>query len=311
MILAADRGWVSAELRVVFGALVSVALYGAGVVAYRRYGRTWAALAAAGAGIGGAYVTIAAAGAVYDFLTKPEALVAAAWVAAVGVGTALVWDTQTTAALGLVGAMLGPAIVEGDVSTAGSVFVAVMLVATVVVTVWRRWLETMAAGALTSLPLAAALLGEHDAGHDTSTAAVVAAFSLIFFAAGIGHDARPARPRFGAELVPFAGTAFAIVGGLLGFALALQVDGDSPTGVAVAALSVWLISLAAAFAYQVALGRDRLQRVTTALLPRASRSPLPPSSASSRVRRRASPCSRSRSSISPACRSCAGAPSAT
>ena len=158
LILAADRGWVSAELRVVFGALVSVALYGAGVVAYRRYGRTWAALAAAGAGIGGAYVTIAAASAVYDFLTKPEALVAAAFVAAVGVGTALAWDTQTTAALGLVGAMLGPAIVEGDVSTAGSVFVAVMLVATVVVTVWRCWLETMAAGALTSLPLAAALL---------------------------------------------------------------------------------------------------------------------------------------------------------
>jgi uncharacterized membrane protein len=266
LVLATDRGWVSAELRVVFGALVSVAVYGAGVVADRRYGRTWAALAAAGAGIGGAYVTIAAAAAVYDFLTKPEALVAAAFVAVVGVGTALVWDTQTTAALGLVGAMVGPAIVEGDVSTVGSVYVAIVLGATVVVTLWRRWLETLVAGALTSLPLAAALLFEHDVGHNTSTAAIVAAFSLIFLGAGVGHEIRPTRPRHGAELVPLVGTGLVIVGGLLALGLALQIDGDSPTGVAVATVTVWLVSVATACAYQVGVGRPGLQRVPTALL---------------------------------------------
>ena len=87
--------------------------------AYGRYGRTWAALAAAGRA-SGARTRLAAAGAVYDFIGKPEALLGAAFVAAVGVVTAVRWHTQMTAVLGLVGAMLGPTLIEGGVSVAGS-----------------------------------------------------------------------------------------------------------------------------------------------------------------------------------------------
>jgi uncharacterized membrane protein len=265
-ILAADRGWVSAELRVVLAALVSAALYGAGVVAYRRYGPTWAALAAAGAGIGGAYATLAAAGAVYDFITKPEALLGAAFVAAVGVVTAVRWNTQMTAVLGLVGAMLGPAVIEGDVSVLGSALVTIVLGATVALTVWKRWLETMAIGALVCFALALGVLAELDPGHDTPAAVVAAAFSMLFLAAAVGHDVRRARPRFWAELVPAAIGAFLAAGTLIALAVALQVDNDSPVGVVATLAVVWLVDLAGAIGYQLAGRRTNLQPVTSTLL---------------------------------------------
>jgi uncharacterized membrane protein len=265
-ILAADRGWVSAELRVVLSALVSAGLYGAGVLAYRRYGPTWAALAAAGAGIGGAYATLAAAGAVYDFITKPEALLGAAFVAAVGVVTAVRWNTQMTAVLGLVGAMLGPAVIEGDVSVLGSALVTIVLGATVALTVWKRWLETMAVGALVSFALALGVLAELDPGHDTPAAVVAAAFSVLFLAAGVGHDVRRARPRFWAELVPAAIWAFLGAGTVIALAVALQVDNDSPVGVAATLAAVWLVDLAGAIGYQLACRRTNLQHVASTLL---------------------------------------------
>lgn len=265
-ILAADRGWVSAELRVVLAALVSTAVYGAGVFAYRRYGSTWAALAAAGAGIGGAYATLAAAGAVYDFIGKPEALAGAAFVAAVGVVTAIRWNTQMTAVLGLVGAMLGPVVIEGDVSVLGSALVAIVLGATVVLTVWKRWVETMAVGALVSAALALGVLVELDPGRDTAAAVVAASFSVLFLAAGVGHDVRRPRPRFGAELVPVAIWAFLGAGVVIAFAVALQVDEDSPIGVATTLAAVWLVDLAGGIGYQLARRRTSLQHVASTLL---------------------------------------------
>ena len=265
-IIAADRGWVSAELRVVLGALVSTALYGAGVLTYERYGRTWAALAAAGAGIGGAYATLAAAGAVYDFIGKPEALLGALFVAAVGVVTAVRWNTQMTAVLGLVGAMLGPALIEGGVSVSGSAFVTIVLGATVVLTVWKRWLETMAIGGLISFALALSLLAELGPGHDTRAAVVAATYSVLFLAAGLGHDLRPPRPRVGEELVPAAIEAFLGVGALLPLVVALQVDPGSPVGGPVTLAAVWLAELSAAIGYQLARGAAPLRRVVSSLL---------------------------------------------
>ncbi len=269
-ILAADRGWVSAELRVVLGALVSAAIYGAGVFAYGRYGRTWAALAAAGAGIGGAYATLAAAGAVYDFIGKPEALLGAAFVAAVGVVTAVRWNTQMTAILGLVGAMLGPTLIEGGVSVEGSAFVTIVLGATVALTVWKRWLETMAIGGVVSFALALGLLGELSPGDDTAAAVVAATYALLFLAAGIGHDLRPPRPLLGEEIVPATVAAFLGAGALVPLVVALQVDPGSPVGVPVTLAAVWLAELAIAIAYQLVRGAANLQRVVSTLLFAAS-----------------------------------------
>ena len=265
-VLAADRGWVSAELRVILGALISVALYGAGLVAYRRYDRTWAALAAAGTGIAGAYVTIAAAAAVYDFLGKPAALLAAAFVAAVGVATAVAWDTQTTAVLGLVGAMAGTAVLEGGFTVVGTGLAAVVFAATVVLTVWKRWLETMVIGGLTGVALTAGLLGSQDVGDDTGSAVVAGAFAALFVAGAIGHEVRPARPRFGAELVPAAGEAFLLVGVVIMLSVSSQVDGGSPAGVVVILAGLWLGMLVAAVVYQVVLGGARLRHIPITLL---------------------------------------------
>ena len=62
-VLAVDHGWIGHEGRVGLGGAASVLLVLAGIELRRRYGTTHAALAAAGAGIAGAYVTLLAASA--------------------------------------------------------------------------------------------------------------------------------------------------------------------------------------------------------------------------------------------------------
>ena len=171
-----------------------------------------------------------------------------------------------TAVLGLVGAMLGPVVIEGDVSVLGSALVAIVLGATVVLTVWKRWVETMAVGALVSAALALGVLVELDPGRDTAAAVVAASFSVLFLAAGVGHDVRRPRPRFGAELVPAAIWAFLGAGVVIALAVALQVDEDSPIGVATTLAAVWLVDLAGGIGYQLARRRTSLQHVASTLL---------------------------------------------
>ena len=110
-VLAVDRGWIGPDARVLFGALASALLFGAGLWVQRRDGETYAALAAVGAGIAGGYATLLAAASLYHLLPAPAALVAATAIAGAGVATALVWDSQIVAGIGLVGALLVPAAV--------------------------------------------------------------------------------------------------------------------------------------------------------------------------------------------------------
>ena len=77
-VLAANRGWISAELRLGFGAAASLAVFAGGFWLKRRFGTTYAALAAVGAGIAGGFATLLAASALYGFVSEPWALVAAA-----------------------------------------------------------------------------------------------------------------------------------------------------------------------------------------------------------------------------------------
>jgi len=73
-VLAANRGWINEEMRVAFGATASALVFGAGLLLRARYGQYWSALAAVGAGIAGAYATVAAAAARYDLLPDGLAL---------------------------------------------------------------------------------------------------------------------------------------------------------------------------------------------------------------------------------------------
>jgi uncharacterized membrane protein len=71
-VLASNRGWIDDRARVALGAIASMLAFGAGLFLRARFGQYWAALAAVGAGIAGAYATLAAAAARYDLV--PDAL---------------------------------------------------------------------------------------------------------------------------------------------------------------------------------------------------------------------------------------------
>jgi hypothetical protein len=188
-VLAVDHGWIGHAGRVGLGGAASVLLVLAGIELRRRYGTTHAALAAAGAGIAGAYVTLLAATALYDLVTRPAALALAALVAAIGVLIAIRWKAQLVAAIGLIGAILAPAAiaVQDGVSPIGTGFAALMLAGAVAVSVTRRWRELLVAAVVVSLPQIVVLVSQPEyRGHAPLTVLVAAAaFATVYLAAGV------------------------------------------------------------------------------------------------------------------------------
>ena len=164
-VLAANRGWISAELRLGFGAAASLAVFAGGFWLKRRYGTTYAALAAAGAGIAGGFATLLAASALYGFVSEPWALVAAAGIAAGATAVALAWRSELVAALGLVGAMLVPLMTyveDEELTFVGTGFVAVLLAATAVVALRQSWRGLLVAGLLVALPQSIGLVAQSE-----------------------------------------------------------------------------------------------------------------------------------------------------
>ena len=253
-VVAVNRGWVTPGMRVVLGAATSTALFVAAVALRRRYGQLQAGLAAAGAAVAGWYTTVWAATALYDFLSTPVALLAVAAIAAVGAGTALAWKTQVVAGLGLIPAMFVPLVIDGDVTRLDAGFVAVVLAATVALTVRERWLESMLAGALASFVQVGLLLGEANAGRDARTAAVAAVFWGLYLAAAVGHDVRPGRTPWFAFNRPIGVVALLVLTVVLAAAVVIELEPGSPAAVAAIAAAFWLVYLAVGVAYQLRLG---------------------------------------------------------
>ena len=140
-VLAAEQGWIGPVARVLAGAITASLVFGAGVVVRHRFGQVKAGLAAVAAGIAGGYATLAAATALYALVPDAVALVLAAGIAGVAVAVSLLWRSELVAALGLVGAALAPALegLEGGIVPVGLAFAVVVLGATAVVSVARRW----------------------------------------------------------------------------------------------------------------------------------------------------------------------------
>jgi uncharacterized membrane protein len=185
-VLANNRGWIGPVERLSMGAIASALVFGAGFWARRRYEVTVAALTAAGAGIAGGYATLLAAAALYDLVPAPLALAIAAAIAALGVWTALEWDSETVAAFGLIGAMLVPAtmIFQGGVTTIGTAFVAAALIAAGFVALRRRWDGLLSAAAIVGAPQIALLALGHNA-RPGAVLPVAAVFWLTYLGLGI------------------------------------------------------------------------------------------------------------------------------
>ena len=140
-VLAAEQGWIGPVARVLAGAVTASLVFGAGVVVRHRFGQVKAGLAAVAAGIAGGYATLAAATALYGLVPDALALALAAGIAGIAVAVSLLWRSELVAVLGLVGAALAPALegLEGGIVPAGLAFAVVVLAATAVVSVVRRW----------------------------------------------------------------------------------------------------------------------------------------------------------------------------
>ena len=128
-VMAASRGWITPSMRVGLGVLVSLGLLGAAIELDRRRWRSDAILAAAGVGIAGLYASLYAATSIYHLIGSATSAPLAAVIAATAVAVAIRIKREPLALFGVSAAMLAPLLVSLDVTTAGVLFGAVMVAA--------------------------------------------------------------------------------------------------------------------------------------------------------------------------------------
>ena len=118
--LAASRGWIGPAVRCSIGGGVSILLVGLAVLIRRRYGHVVAGLAAAGAGIGGLYITLYAASRGYHLLGTSAVWGAVVVVAILAAALALAWSSELLAVLGLAAVVIAPPTVEDKLTRSRS-----------------------------------------------------------------------------------------------------------------------------------------------------------------------------------------------
>jgi uncharacterized membrane protein len=252
LVIAASRGWIGEELRVLMAGAVSLGLLAAGARLQRRSAGADAALAAAAAGIAGLFATLVVAGPVYDLVPAPVALAAALAVGATATALALRWAAPGIGWLGILGALAAP-LSLGAAADGGAI--ALMLVAYAAagaVLLWRRWHALAAAAFAVTVPqLAVWILGPAQPAAAAALAALVV-FGAVTAAGAAGFEWRARAPR----LRPTAHVLLALN------ALALAALGS--LALHVAAADLWLAALAAAHLVAGLLAR-RSARVTAEL----------------------------------------------
>ena len=233
-VLAANRGWVGPAARVTLGAVASGLAVGAGVVVRLRYGRVAAAFGAVGAGIAGAYATLAAATVIYSYLPDWAALVAAAVIAAVGAALAVAWSSEILAGLALVGAAAAPALIALDdhPSWPGTAFALLVLAATIAVAAPRRWLWLLGVVAVIA-GAQAAWLALWVADDSVGAVVVGCTAGLVLLGAAVAWQA------YGGDALDAATTTFALSGAGLAFLCpSVVITDDVHLGLVLLALAI-------------------------------------------------------------------------
>ena len=188
LVIAVDRGWIGVEARVALAFLGSSALLVVGLFLYERRGQTDAAVAAVAAALASLYASLTYATAVQDVIATEAGLLVAGVIGAAGATIAVRWHSQFVAALGILGALAAPVLVDSGTSTLALGFMVIALVATVAVLLWQRW-GWLAIGAflLTAPQLA---FWAEDRGDLSLPLSMLALYWLLFVAAGIGYELR-------------------------------------------------------------------------------------------------------------------------
>lgn len=205
--LAASNGWIGPVERVALGAVASALVFAAGVLAQARYGRLYASVAAAGAGIAGGYATLLFAAARYELVPPLGALGLAAAIAAIAVGLSLVWSSEIVAGFGLIGAMCVPAValVEDGPTATGTGFVGLVFLGAAIVGTRRGWDGLLIFAGAVGLPQFLALLIDEGEPARARVLFVAAAFGLLYLGTGIARQLRAPGPRLDSLAGLYAG----------------------------------------------------------------------------------------------------------
>jgi uncharacterized membrane protein len=190
VVMAVHNGWIGEAARMELAFAGSAALVALGIWLYERRGETQAALATVASGIAALYACTAATTLHYHLVSPALGLVIAGAIGALALVTAVRWNSQEIAGLGIVGSLLAPVFVDCGTSTSALVFMTIALVVAIAVVVARGWAWLALIAYVVSLPQAIAWLDTEYGTHLGLSLAVAGAFSLLYVAAAIGHEFR-------------------------------------------------------------------------------------------------------------------------
>jgi uncharacterized membrane protein len=244
LVIAVSNGWIGETARTLMAGGASLALLAAGFRLHERR-RAEAGLAAAATGIAGLFGTLAVAGAVYDLVPGVLALAGGLVVGVTATALALRWEAPGIGALGIVGALLSPALVGAQPSGEGVALLAIALASATAVLLWQRWNWLAFAAFAIATPQWLWWIGvEHGPAVLTLTV-----FGALTAAAAVGFEVRSR-----ATTLRVASAALLVLN-------ALVIAG---AGYAVLGSTAWLIVVAAAHA-AVGLAGTHTRRISNEL----------------------------------------------
>ena len=259
LVMAVSNGWIDEPTRVVLAFAGSTALLGAGLWLYERKGQTQAALAAVAAALAALYASDTTASTVYHLVSPWVGLVLAGLIGIAATAIAVRWDSRVVAAIGIVGALLAPVLVDAGRGTTSLAFMAPALISAVAVVVWRKWSWLAFAAYVVSAPQLASWLDSERSQHLGLSLAVLAVFWALFVVAALGYELRVPTTalRLSSASLLFLNAAATAGGGW-----AMLHDAGNGTGA-----TAWVLAVAAAHvAVGVASLRGRVSREIGLLL---------------------------------------------
>ncbi|MEJ7893741.1 MAG: DUF2339 domain-containing protein [Solirubrobacteraceae bacterium] len=222
LVMAAARGWIDEETRVLMATAGSLGLFLAGGRLYERRGRTDAAAAMTAVGVLGLDAALVTAASAYELIAPIPALALALGMAAVATALCLRWQAQAVARATMLGALAAPLAVGAAGDPRTLVFLGVAYAAVAAVCVRRDWggLGLAAFGIVT--PQWAGVLALDEGSVSTSaTLAALIVFSLLGIAVAAGLELRDGRARLrhsaafllALNAIAGAGAGYVILGG--------------------------------------------------------------------------------------------------
>lgn len=182
---AIQREWIGPGLRVCLGLLAGLALAGLGYAAERR-GARYAVLARAltGGGVALFYFSVFAAYHIYGLIPVPVALLGLVFSAGAALSLAALYDSQSVAVLGVLGAFLAPPLIGSrfGVGIFPLVFTAVVNVPVLLLGLRRKWQWLYNLAFLFTVGLAAGWLDRKLPGVSSGAWRTGLGFVLLFHA---------------------------------------------------------------------------------------------------------------------------------